>query len=172
MKGLPLCLQETTSGFAERSPGGDERVTSYQAYAIVLPIISEKRVMSQFEIWDSQTQWVAGQTETLPPVLLGTLRVRGSSPLRWLLVGLQHGVLLTQAGGRPPMLLLSPRRCGVSAYRSGDVPGWCRSFSNCRPFGTPFSSKCTQHQQVTNGPILAVAPPVSKRPHHKRRGGV
>ena len=29
MKGLPLGLQETTSGFAERSPGVDERATSY-----------------------------------------------------------------------------------------------------------------------------------------------
>jgi hypothetical protein len=45
MKGLPLGLQETTSGFTERSPGGNERVTSYHAYAIVWPVISEKRTI-------------------------------------------------------------------------------------------------------------------------------
>ena len=45
MKGLPLSLQRTTSGFMERSPGVDERATSYHAYAMVRPVISQKRTI-------------------------------------------------------------------------------------------------------------------------------
>src|SRR5262249_22624820 len=45
MKGLPLDLQETISGFAERSPGVDERTTSYHTCGIVRPINSPKRII-------------------------------------------------------------------------------------------------------------------------------
>src|SRR5438067_3180221 len=45
MKGLPLGLQETIRGFAEHSPGVDERVTSYYACTIVRPVISQKRTI-------------------------------------------------------------------------------------------------------------------------------
>jgi hypothetical protein len=45
MKGLPLGLQETTSGFAERSPGVDKMATSYHAYTIIRPVISQKRTI-------------------------------------------------------------------------------------------------------------------------------
>lgn len=45
MKGLPLGLQETISGFAEHSPGVDERATSYPTSAIVRPLIAQKRPM-------------------------------------------------------------------------------------------------------------------------------
>src|SRR5215510_15666812 len=42
MKGLPLGLQETTSGFREPATGRDERVTLYHAFAIIRPVISQK----------------------------------------------------------------------------------------------------------------------------------
>jgi hypothetical protein len=42
MKGLPLGLQETTSGFWGHSTGRDERATSYHTFAIMPPIISQK----------------------------------------------------------------------------------------------------------------------------------
>ena len=42
MKGLPLGLPETTSGFWRRSTGRDERATSYYAYVIMPPVISQK----------------------------------------------------------------------------------------------------------------------------------
>src|SRR5215510_12660567 len=45
MKGLPLGLQETTSGFQEPSTGLDERATSYYAYSIMRPVISQKRAI-------------------------------------------------------------------------------------------------------------------------------
>ena len=45
MNGVPLGLQETISGFAERSTWVDERATSYHAYAIVRPVISQKRTI-------------------------------------------------------------------------------------------------------------------------------
>jgi hypothetical protein len=45
MKGLPLGLQETIRGFAERSPGVDEKAISYHACAIVRPVISQKRTI-------------------------------------------------------------------------------------------------------------------------------
>ena len=38
-------LQETTSGFAERSTWVDERVISYHTYVIVQPVISQKRTI-------------------------------------------------------------------------------------------------------------------------------
>jgi hypothetical protein len=43
MKGLPLGLPETTSGFWKRSTGRDERITSYHPYVIMRPIIFQKR---------------------------------------------------------------------------------------------------------------------------------
>jgi hypothetical protein len=42
MKGLPLGLHETTSGFWGRSTGRDERATSYYAYVIMPPANSQK----------------------------------------------------------------------------------------------------------------------------------
>jgi hypothetical protein len=47
MKGLPLGLQETRSGFWGRSTGRDERATSYQADAIMRPVISQKRSIAR-----------------------------------------------------------------------------------------------------------------------------
>src|SRR5258705_8775585 len=45
MKGLPLGLHETISGFWERSTGVDERATSYHVYVIIQPVISQKRAI-------------------------------------------------------------------------------------------------------------------------------
>ena len=43
MKGLPVGLQETTSGFAEYSTGVDERAASDHDYPIVRSVIAQKR---------------------------------------------------------------------------------------------------------------------------------
>src|SRR2546428_603169 len=43
IKGLPLSLHETTSGFWKRSTGRNERVTSYHPYVIMRPVIFQKR---------------------------------------------------------------------------------------------------------------------------------
>jgi hypothetical protein len=43
MKGLPLGLHETTSGFWKRSTGCDARITSYYHDIIIWPVIFKKR---------------------------------------------------------------------------------------------------------------------------------
>ena len=45
IQGVPLGLQELTSGFAERSPVVDEGATAYHPYVIIRPVIRQKRVI-------------------------------------------------------------------------------------------------------------------------------
>src|SRR5262249_27612590 len=76
-----------------------------------------------------------------------------------------------QGCGRPPTPLRLPCRFGAFHRRSdashNGAERVCRSFSNCRQFGTPMLIYAQICQQVMPGLVLAMVPTINDRRQHR-----